>query len=63
MFRYAQINEDGFVVSDSYLSDEVTADKMIAIAEDFVLTSKKYVGGEWGNTFQSLLWKFQQSRN
>lgn len=47
MFRYAQINESGFVISDSYLSGEVTADNMIAIAEDFNLTNKKYVGSKW----------------
>ncbi|MEA5085592.1 MAG: hypothetical protein VB018_15840 [Lachnospiraceae bacterium] len=47
MFRYAQINENGIVVSDSYLSGEVTAENMISIAEDFVLTNKKYVDGEW----------------
>ncbi|HCT64258.1 MAG TPA: flagellar basal-body rod protein [Lachnospiraceae bacterium] len=47
MFRYAQINESGFVVSDSFLGGEVTADHMIAIAEDFVLTNKKYVDGQW----------------
>lgn len=47
MHRYAQINEKGIVVCDSYLSGEVTADNMISIAEDFVLTSKKYFNGEW----------------
>ena len=47
MFRYAQINDEGFVVSDSYLSGEDTADNMIAIAEDFNLTNKKYVDGKW----------------
>jgi|GEM_PF-2719986 hypothetical protein len=47
MFRYAQINESGIVVSDSFLSSEVTADNMIAIAQDFKLINKKYVNGEW----------------
>lgn len=45
--RFAQIDEDGYVVSDSYLLGEVVADDMIAIPEDFDLTNKKYVGGEW----------------
>ncbi|MDD3570234.1 MAG: flagellar basal-body rod protein [Lachnospiraceae bacterium] len=47
MFRYAQINEEGIVVSDSYLSGEVIAKNMIAIAEDFDLNNKKYVDGKW----------------
>jgi len=47
MYRYAQINENGFVVSDSHLSGEVIADNMISIAEDFLLTNKKYVNSEW----------------
>ena len=47
MFRYAQINESGFVVSDSFLSGEVTAVHMIEIAEGFDLTNKKYVEGQW----------------
>ena len=47
MYRYAQINENGIVICDSYLSGEVTADHMIAISEDFSLTNKKYVDGKW----------------
>lgn len=47
MFRYAQINCDGAILCDSHLSCEVIADNMIAIADDFDLTNKKYVNGEW----------------
>ena len=47
MYRYAQIDENGIVVSDSHLSGEVHADNMIPIAEDFDLTNKKYENGEW----------------
>lgn len=47
MYRYAQINEDGIVVSDSHLSGVVNADNMIPITDDFDLTNKKYVDGEW----------------
>lgn len=47
MFRYAQIDENGYIVSDSYLSGEVNADNMISIDKDFDLTNKKYVNGEW----------------
>lgn len=47
MFRYAQIDENGYVVSDSHLSGEVKTDNMIPISEDFDLTNKKYVNGEW----------------
>lgn len=48
MYRYAQIDiETGIVVSDSHLSGIVEADNMIPISEDFDLTNKKYVDGEW----------------
>lgn len=47
MKRYAQIDENGLVVSDSYLTGEVIADNMIPIPEGFDLTHKKYVNGEW----------------
>lgn len=46
-FRYAQIDDNGYVVCDSRLSGEVIADNMIAITDDFDLTNKKYVNGEW----------------
>lgn len=46
--RYAQIDiESGMVVSDSYLSGEVKAKHMIPISEDFDLSNKKYINGEW----------------
>lgn len=45
--RYAQINKDGFVVSDSNLSGEVEADNMIPLEEDFDLSNKRYVDGQW----------------
>lgn len=47
--RYAQITDEGYVVSDSYLSGEVDHPNMIPIPEDFDLTNKKYVGGKWEN--------------
>ena len=47
MYRYAQITDEGYVVSDSYLSGAVDYPNMILIAEDFDLTNKKYVGGKW----------------
>ena len=60
MYRYTQIDENGYVVSDSYLSGEVTADNMILISEGFDLSNKKYVDGSWKNTHQSLQQKFLQ---
>lgn len=45
--RYAQITDEGYVVSDSYLNGEVEHPNMIPIPEDFDLTNKKYVGGKW----------------
>lgn len=48
LIRYAQIDLDtGMVVSDSYLSGEVEAENMIQIEEDFDLTNKRYVDGNW----------------
>lgn len=47
MYRYAQITDEGYVVSDSYLSGAVDYPNMILIAEDFDLTNKRYVGGKW----------------
>lgn len=47
MYRYAQIDENGYVVSDSHLSGEVKAPNMIPIADDFDLTNKRYVEGKW----------------
>ena len=47
MYRYAQIDSEGYVVSDSYLSGEVIADNMIPLSEDFELKNKRYVNGEW----------------
>lgn len=40
-YRYAQIDDEGYVVSDSYLSGEVIMDNMIPLEMDFDLTNKK----------------------
>lgn len=46
--RYAQIDlESGIVISDSHLSGEVKAKHMIPISNDFDLSNKKYINGEW----------------
>jgi len=45
--RYAQINEDGFVISDSSLSGKVEADNMIPLDDGFDLANKRYVNGKW----------------
>ena len=42
MYRYAQIDNNGYVVSDSILSGEVKSENMIQIEQDFDLTNKKY---------------------
>lgn len=47
MQRYAQINAAGYVVSDSHLSGVVDHPNLIPIAEDFDLTNKRYVDGQW----------------
>lgn len=46
--RYAQIIiETGAVIGDSHLSGQVDRTDMIPIADDFDLTHKRYVNGEW----------------
>lgn len=47
MFRYAQIDENGCVVSDSHLSGVVEAENMIPLAPDFDLTNKRWNGKGW----------------
>ena len=47
MFRYAQINENGTIDADSYLSGIVEAENMIPLAPDFDLTNKRWNGTEW----------------
>lgn len=43
MYRYAQIDENGNIVSDSYLSGEVVQDDMIPISNDFDLDNKNTI--------------------
>lgn len=46
--RYAQIDlKTGVVISDSHLSGEVKAENMIPLSDDFDLSNKKYINGEW----------------
>jgi len=47
MPRYAQINAEGYVVSDSHLFDTVERENMIPLEEDFDLTNKRWNGMEW----------------
>lgn len=47
MYRYAQIDENGCVVSDSHLSGEVNYPNMIPISDDFDLSNKRWNGTEW----------------
>ena len=47
MFRYAQVNENGCVDADSYLSGVVEAENMIPLAPDFDLRNKRWNGTDW----------------
>lgn len=47
MFRYAQVNENGCVDADSYLSGIVEAENMIPLAPDFDLRNKRWNGTDW----------------
>lgn len=42
MHRYAQIDENGYIISDSHLSGIVENKFMIPIDDDFDLTNKKW---------------------
>ncbi len=46
--RYAQINQKGICIADSFLSAEVIAENMILLTEDEPSPlTKKYVNGAW----------------
>lgn len=46
--RYAQINESGICIADSFLSGEVIAENMIPLTdEEPSPLTKKYVNGVW----------------
>ena len=46
--RYAQINQKGICIADSFLSGEVIAENMILLKEDEPSPlTKKYVNGVW----------------
>jgi hypothetical protein len=48
MPRYAQIDtKTGCVVSDSFLFENVSAENMIAVDENFEIGNKRYVNGRW----------------
>ena len=47
MYRYAQVESKGYVVSDSWLSGEVDDKNMIPVAAGFDLANKRYVNGAW----------------
>lgn len=47
LYRYAQIDENGIVFCDSYLSGIIEAPNLILIDFDFDLTNKKYENGKW----------------
>ncbi len=47
MPRYAQIDQEGYVVSDSRLSGIVEQENMIPLEEDFDLTNKRWNGRGW----------------
>lgn len=47
MFRYAEIDENGIVFAVSYMEEEIDKPTLILITEDFDITNKKYINGEW----------------
>lgn len=47
MFRYAEIDENGIVFAVSYMEEEIDKPTLILISEDFDITNKKYINGEW----------------
>lgn len=47
MFRYAEIDENGIVFAVSYMEEEIDKPTLILISDDFDITNKKYINGEW----------------
>lgn len=47
MYRYIQIDANGFPVSDSRLSREIYRENMVNVGEDFDVTNKQYVNDTW----------------
>lgn len=47
MPRYAQINAEGYVISDSHLSGVVEKEDMIPLDDDFDLKNKRWNGTDW----------------
>ena len=46
-FRYIQIDDEGIPYADSMLSGMIEDDHAIIVDQDFDITNKKYVDGEW----------------
>ena len=48
-YHYAQLNDDGICVADSFLSQEIDDPNMILLPDDMKnsILGKKYVDGEW----------------
>lgn len=47
MYRYAQIDNEGYIVVDSYLSTAVDKPNMIPLEEGFDSTNKRWNGKKW----------------
>lgn len=47
MYRYAQIDENGYIVGISQLSSEMSEPNLIQIDESFDPTNKKWNGASW----------------
>ena len=47
MYRYAQINQNGYVIADSHLSGVTSQQNMILIDDDFDLKNRRWNGADW----------------
>ena len=47
MERYAQVNKEGYIISDSHLSGIVDNKDMIPISDTFNCKNKRWNGKEW----------------
>lgn len=46
-YRYLEIDEDGYIIGESFLTGEVEDDRLILVDLEFDSNNKRYVNGEW----------------
>ena len=47
MFRYVKLGEDGFPISEYWVSEKIQDTDMIEVPSEFNLTNQRYINGGW----------------